>query len=101
VVAVVVFDVERIATQVGNAGLNEVFIALATRIQRQVGVVNPVGRYWDRCFVSLVETIHSPAWLRTLGLRVATSLRRPIVVSGIGGERAEVHVDIGVGVVHI
>jgi GGDEF domain-containing protein len=101
VLAVVVFDVERIATQVGNAGVNEVFIALATRIQRQVGVVNPVGRYWDRCFVSLVETIHSPAWLRTLGLRVATSLRRPITVNGIGGERAEVHVDIGVGVVHI
>lgn len=100
VLAVIVFDVDRIARQVGSAGVNELFIALGTRIQRQVGVVNPVGRYWDRCFVSLVETIHSPAWLRTLGLRVATSLRRPVTVSGVGG-RYELQPDVGVGVVHI
>lgn len=101
VLAVMVFDVEMIATQVGNAGLNDLFIQMANRIQRQVGVVNPVGRYWDRCFVSLVETIHSPGWLRTLGLRVSTSLRRPIEVTTAAGERMEVIAEIGVGVVHI
>jgi GGDEF domain-containing protein len=101
VLAVMVFDVEFIATQVGNAGVNEMFIQMANRIQRQVGVVNPVGRYWDRCFVSLVETIHSPAWLRTLGLRVSTSLRRPIEVTTASGERVQVQAEIGVGVVHI
>ena len=63
-------------------------------------MVNPVGRYYDRCFVSLVETIHSPAWLRTLGLRVASSLRRPMEVATANG-RVEVKVDIGVGVVHL
>jgi GGDEF domain-containing protein len=101
VLAVMVFDIELIATQVGNVGVNELFIQMANRIQRQVGVVNPVGRYWDRCFVSLVETIHSPAWLRTLGLRVSTSLRRPIEVTTATGERMEVIAEIGVGVVHI
>jgi hypothetical protein len=74
---------------------------MATRIQRQVGVVNPVGRYYDRCFVSLVETIPSPLWLRTLGLRVASSLRRPVEITTASGERIEVKVDIGVGVVHL
>jgi GGDEF domain-containing protein len=100
VLAIMVFDVDRIAAQAGAAGVNEVFVCIATRIQRQVGVVNPVGRYYDRCFVSLVETIHSPAWLRTLGLRVASSLRRPMEVMTANG-RLEVKVDIGVGVVHL
>ena len=101
VLAIIVFDVDRIASQVGTAGLNEVFINIAGRIQRQVGVVNPVGRYYDRCFVSLVETIQSPAWLRTLGLRVSSSLRRPMEVMGAGGRRVEVRADVGVGVVHL
>jgi GGDEF domain-containing protein len=99
--AVMVFDVERIATQVGNAGVNDMWVALATRLQRQLGVVNPVGRYWDRCFIGLVETIPSLPWLRTLGLKVAVSLRHPIEVRGLGGEQVSVQADIGVGVVHL
>jgi GGDEF domain-containing protein len=101
VIAVLVFDIERVVAQAGPAGLNELFITLASRIQRQVGVVNPVGRYWERCFVSMVETIHSTAWLRTLGLRVSTSMRRPVQVTNANGERIELQADIGVGVVHI
>jgi hypothetical protein len=77
------------------------FIHLATRIQRQVGVVNPVGRYYDRCFITLVETIHSPGWLRTLGLRVASSLRRPMEITSPSGERLTIKADVGVGVVHL
>jgi GGDEF domain-containing protein len=99
--AIMVFDVERVIAQAGAAGANEMFIVMAARIQRQLGVVNPVGRYYDRCFVSLVETIHSPGWLRTLGLRVASSVRRPVRVSGVGGQPIEVQPDIGVGVVHL
>ena len=101
VIAVMVFDVERITEQVGTAGVNEMFVTIASRIQRQVGVVNTVGRYWDRCFVSLVETLHSPAWLRTLGLRLAANVRKPIEVTRMDGQRAEVRPDIGVGVVHL
>ena len=101
VLAILVFDVDRIAALAGTAGVNEMFICIASRIQRQVGVINPVGRYYDRCFVSLVETIQSPPWLRTLGLRVATSLRRPIEVTGPSGERIELKADVGVGVVHL
>ncbi|HWI78522.1 MAG TPA: diguanylate cyclase [Ramlibacter sp.] len=101
VLAVLLFDVERIAAQVGTAGLNEMFICIASRIQRQVGVVNPVCRYYERCFVSLVESIQSPSWLRTLGLKVGTSLRRPMHVRAATGERVEISADIGVGVVHL
>jgi GGDEF domain-containing protein len=100
-VAITVFDSERITTLVGNAGLNEVWMTLAARIQRQVGVVNPVGRYWDRCFVALVETIPSREWLRTLGLRLASSLRQPVEVTGRDGEPVRLQVDVGVGLVHL
>jgi GGDEF domain-containing protein len=99
--AVVVFEPERIATQAGAAALNEAWMTLAARLQREVGMVNPVGRYWDRCFVALVETVPARAWLRTLGLRVAASLRQPLEVSGRGGEPVRVRVDFGVGVVHL
>ncbi len=101
VVAVILFGPERIVSQAGVAGLNEVYLHLAQRLQRQVGVVNPIGRYWDRCFVVLVETIHSPAALRTLGLRIASSLRRPMQVNALDGRSVQVRAEIGVGVVHL
>jgi GGDEF domain-containing protein len=101
VLAVMIFDTEPLLAQHGPGGLNEIYIHIAHRIQRQVGVVNPVGRYYDRCFVSLVETIHSPAWLRTLGLRVASSLRRPMEITSRDGHKVDVRADIGVGVVHL
>lgn len=101
VLAILAFDVDRIVAQAGSAALNEMFICMASRIQRQVGVINPVGRYYERCFISLVETIQSPAGLRTLGLRVASSLRRPIDVMGLSGEPMQITADIGVGVVHL
>lgn len=101
VLALMVFGLDKLAGQVGTAGVNEFMITLASRIQRQVGVVNPVGRYYDNCFVTLVETIQSPAWLRTLGLRVASAARKPIEVRSLSGERVEVRAEIGVGVVHL
>lgn len=101
VLAVTIFEPERIATLAGPAGLNEAWMTVAARIQRHVGVVNPVGRYWDRCFVALVESIPTPAALRTLGLKLAASLRRPVEVTGRGGEPMRVRLEIGVGVVHL
>ncbi|MDB5945952.1 MAG: hypothetical protein JWQ33_978 [Ramlibacter sp.] len=101
VLAVLVFNVDRIAADAGARGVNEMFIGLAGRIKRQVGVVNPVGRYYDRCFICMVETIDAPAWLRTLGLRVACSLRRPMQIGTTGGRQLEIHPDIGVGIVHL
>lgn len=100
-IAVTVFEPERIATLAGAPALNEVWMILAARLQRQVGVVNPVGRYWDRCFVALVETIPSAAVLRTLGLRVAASLRQPVEVTGRDGGTLAVRVELGVGIVHL
>ncbi|MGE4241642.1 diguanylate cyclase domain-containing protein [Ramlibacter sp.] len=101
VVAIIVFDTENLAAQVGASGLNELFVAMGHRIQSEVGVVNPVGRYWERCFIVLVETIPTPAHLRTLGLRIASALRRPLDVSGANRTRIRLQPDVGVGIVHL
>ena len=101
VLAVMLFNLERIRAEAGTAGINQMFICMASRMQRQVGAVNVVGRYYEGCFVALVESIQSTASLRTLGLRVASSLRRPIEVTTMSGERAGVSADVGVGVVHL
>lgn len=101
VIAVIVFEPDRIRNAAGTAGLNEAYMHLAQRLQHQVGVVNPVGRYWDRCFIALMEAIHSPTALRTVGLRVATSLRRPMQVTAADGSQVQVRFDIGVGVLRL
>ncbi|MFM9878810.1 MAG: hypothetical protein ACKVOO_00170 [Burkholderiaceae bacterium] len=98
--AVLIFEPEKIAAEVGQYGLNEIYAELARRTQRQVGVLNPVGRYYDRCFVALVETLHSPSLLRTVGLRLASRLRQPVEVASMTGERTTVKVDVGVGLAH-
>lgn len=99
--AVLLFEPEGLLPQIGQAGLNEIYIQMARRIQRHTGAVNPAGRYYDRCFVVLLETMHSPRWIRTLGLRVASDLRRPMDVTALGGGRARIKPDIAVGIVHL
>lgn len=101
VLAVLIFNGSDIAARAGPRAANEMYIALARRIQRQVGVINPVGRYYDSCFVCLVETIDAAAWLRTLALRLACALRRPVEVRTASGQSLEIHPDVGVGVVHL
>lgn len=99
--AVMVFEPERLLPQIGQAGLNDLYIQLARRMQRHTGAVNPAGRYYDRCFVVLLETMHSPRWIRTLGLRVASALRRPMDVPSLSGVRVRITPDIAVGIVHL
>jgi GGDEF domain-containing protein len=101
IIAVLVFEPERIRTVAGAGGLNEAYVQLAQRLQQQVGVVNPAGRYWERCFVVVIEAIRSPASLRTMGLRVAASLRRPMQVTGADGSAMQVRLDVGVGVLRL
>ncbi len=99
--AVVLFEPDRLLKQVGQFGMNDIYIQLARRMQRHTGVVNPAGRYYDRCFVVLIETMQSPRWMRTMGLRVASSLRQPLEVTSLAGERMKITPDIAVGVVHL
>jgi GGDEF domain-containing protein len=100
-IAVLLFEPHLIRSVAGAAGLNEAYLHLSQRLQHHVGIVNPVGRYWERCFIVVVETIRSPASLRTMGLRVATALRRPMDVTASDGRTVQVRPDIGVGVLRL
>jgi GGDEF domain-containing protein len=101
VLAILLFDLERLRTEMGGTGLHEIYIGLASRIQRRVGAVNVVGRYYEGCFIVLVDSIPSLSWLRTLALRLAASLRRPMVATRRAGDRVELTLDVAVGVVHL
>jgi len=101
VLAIHVFNVEKMRAEAGTGAVNQVFVCLANRVQRQLGTVNVVGRYYEACFVALVESIPSRSWLRTLGLRLSESVRWPVEVTTRTGEAAELHVEAGIGLVHL
>jgi GGDEF domain-containing protein len=99
--AVMLFEPEALLAQIGHSGLNELYTELALRMRRQTGIINPAGRYYDSCFLVLFETMHSPRWLGTLSLGVACSLRQPVELTSLSGERFLVRADIGVGIIHV
>jgi GGDEF domain-containing protein len=99
--AVMLFEPESLLPQVGHTGLNELYTELALRMRRHTGIINPAGRYYDRCFLVLFETMHSPRWLGTLSLSTASSLRQPVELTSLSGERILVRADIGVGIIHV
>jgi GGDEF domain-containing protein len=101
VLAILLFDLEYLRREMGGTGLHEIYIGLASRIQRRVGAVNVVGRYYEGCFIVLVDSIPSLPWLRTLSLRLAASLRRPLIATRRAGDRIELVADVAVGVVHL
>jgi GGDEF domain-containing protein len=101
VLAIHVFNVEKMRAEAGTAAVNQVFVCMANRVQRQLGTVNVVGRYYEACFVALVESIPSRGSLRTLGLRLSESVRWPVEVTTRSGDAAELQVEAGIGLVHL
>jgi GGDEF domain-containing protein len=101
VLAIHVFNVEKMRAEAGTTAVNQVFVCMANRVQRQLGTVNVVGRYYEACFVALVESIPSRSSLRTLGLRLSESVRWPVEVTTRSGDAAELQVDAGIGLVHL
>ena len=99
--AVMLFEPESLLPQIGHSGLNQLYTELALRMRRHTGIINPAGRYYDRCFLVLFETMHSPRWLGTLSLGVASSLRQPVELTSLSGEQILVRADIGVGIIHV
>ena len=99
--AVMLFEPDALLPQIGHSGLNELYSELALRMRRHTGIINPAGRYYDSCFLVLFESMHSPRLLRTLSLRVAASLRFPVELTSLSGERLLVSADVGVGIIHI
>lgn len=97
VLAVMVINPETLEPQIGRSGIHEVLIRAGARVRREAGLVNPVGRYFDRCFIVLLETVRAPEDVQHMTLTLTHALAQPIVVRGAHGESQSVVLNIGVG----
>jgi GGDEF domain-containing protein len=99
-VAVQLFNAEEIVKECGDNGWNQVVLATLARIRRVVSPADLVGRYYGGCFVILISSRVTAQYLRGLGLRLASSARRPVTprVPPSGFESDEpIETDVGVG----
>ncbi|MEY2952886.1 MAG: hypothetical protein RLZZ401_973 [Pseudomonadota bacterium] len=77
-VAIMVFQAERVITQFDQSTLDRVYITLGARIQLVAGHMNPVGRYGSDCFLVVVEAAQSAQGLDDMLQTLARELRVPI-----------------------
>jgi GGDEF domain-containing protein len=97
VVAVVVSGLSPLAQKIGTGGVHELLIRAGARVRREAGLINPVGRYFDACFVVLIETLSDPSEVDRLVHLLTKSLSRPMEIRGVHGEPQTVTLNIGVG----
>ena len=97
VLVVMVVDPEALETQIGRHGIHEVLVRAGARVRREAGLINPVGRYFDRCFIVLLETLRSPDDVQSMTLTLTSALAQPIIVRGVHGETQSVVLNVGVG----
>jgi hypothetical protein len=99
--AVMLFEPERLLPQIGQAGLNDLYIQLARRMQRHTGAVNPAGPLLrpllcgaagDHAFAAL-DTHAGPA----RGVQPAPPDGRALA----GRRHIRITPDIAVGIVHL
>ncbi len=95
------FNADDIVKDCGDAGLSQVVLATLARIRKVVSPADMVGRYYPSCFVVQINGRVTPQYLRGLGLRLASSVRRPVVprLPPSGFEDDEpIETEIGVGI---
>ena len=86
----------------GNNGVEQVIYGLAARVRQASGSsASAVGRYSDDSFVVILDSVQRPSVLRTLGLRLAVSARRPFMLNPFSTSPQEFRADVGVGVARI
>lgn len=92
----------KLRQEFGGHGLEQVIYGMAARV-RQVagGGATLVGRYSDNSFVVVLDSIKQPSVLRTLGLRLAVSVRRPFIINPTSSNPRDFRADVGLGVARI
>lgn len=102
VLYVEISNTSKLRQEFGGHGLEQVIYGMAARV-RQVagGGATLVGRYSDNSFVVVLDSIKQPSVLRTLGLRLAVSVRRPFIINPTSSNPREFRADVGLGVARI
>lgn len=99
--AVVVTDLDQLTSHVGSGGVHELLIRAGARVSREAGLINPVGRYFDACFMVLMETVNESAEIDRLAHAIQRSFSRPMDIRGSHGEPQSVTLRVGVGVARL
>lgn len=101
VICVEVYNTTALRQEFGHNGLEQVIYGIATRIRQQSGSATAVGRYSDTSFVVVLDSVKQPSYLRTLGLRLAASVRRPYMLNAFSSDPREFKADIGLGIARV
>ncbi len=101
VICVEVTNTAQLLQEFGNHGLEQVVYGVAARVRQAAGSTATVGRYSDTCFVVVMDSIKQAGVLRTLGLRLAASVRRPFILNPYSTSPRDFRADVGVGVARI
>lgn len=97
ILAVMVFDFESLVRQIGPGGAQELLARLGARISREIGLINPVGRFYDRCYIVLLETAVSPTHINSQVTALTKALSLPMNIMGMHGENHAIVLNVGVG----
>jgi diguanylate cyclase (GGDEF)-like protein len=98
VICVEIYNAAALRQEFGHNGLEQVIYGMAARIRKMGGAASAVGRYSDTSFVVVLDSVKQPKYLRTVGLRLAASVRRPYMLNAFSSDPREFRADIGVGI---
>ena len=96
VIVVKLLNTDSIARQIGQSGLTQVCVKLANRLLNVVGGIDPVGNYYEGCYLVLIEKLHSPDGVNDLMQRIQAALGESLVMES-GKEAEPIVPQIGVG----
>ncbi len=100
VLLVNVFNHDAIASTRGVAAADQVTLATLARMRTVLNPNDLLGRYFDSCFVVLIQAHVDAQYLREVGLRLAASVRRDVALRGLSAQDNDnepVLLDVGVG----
>jgi diguanylate cyclase (GGDEF)-like protein len=101
IICVQIFNSHQLRQEMGNNAVEQVVFSLAARIRQSVGSSTEVGRYDDSSFVVIIESVEKSSLLRSLGLRIASAIRRPFLLNPYSTSPREFQADVGVGVARL
>ncbi len=100
VVTVVVDNVPGLLDQLGVGGVHEALCLVAARVRATSGFLTPVGRYYDRCFMVLIDRPQNEQLVKNLVTALRASLREPMTLPGAHNEIQNVQPVAGVAAVY-
>ena len=96
VIVVKLLNTDRIGREIGQNNLPQVYVKLANRLVTVVGGMDPVGHYYEGCYLVLIEKMHSEDSVEGLMRRIKQVLSEPLIMDA--GKEAEPIVPIiGIG----